>query len=347
MKGVYIALLILVCCSLSAQYDHLSITPELEGEALRFSLIDNYQPQTVLSLREARDTLYAKVHLHRDSVRCVYTTHAKFLTPGADPSTDLFGAGGSTDLNLEHGFPQAKGADFGPPNSDMHHLFPSRVLVNSARGNDPMVELPDNEVVRWFYKDQTRTSTPSGNRDLWSEDADVEFEPRDAFKGNIARAYFYFYTMYQSQADAADPDYFELQRETLCEWHNLDPVDSLEWVRTFKIAEFQDDKPNPFVLDCRLARLYCGDIGAACRTVSTEDASSYDTQLFPNPAQPSQRLHIEVDDTILAVDFIDMYGQKVPAQRTAQGWNAPPHIGTYTLLIQTTKGTIAQKLVVL
>ncbi|MFN8329951.1 MAG: hypothetical protein U0T81_01815 [Saprospiraceae bacterium] len=37
-----------------------------------------------------------------------------------------------------------------------------------------------------------------------------------------------------------------------------DPVDSLEWKRTFMISQYQDGKANPFVLDCTLPqRCYC------------------------------------------------------------------------------------------
>ena len=347
MKIFVVFLLCLTSLNLWSQFDHIPVSPQLEGEALRAAIVEDFKPQSVLDLREARDTLYAKVHLHLDSVRCVYTTHSLFLTPGVDPSQDLFGAGGPTDINLEHSYPQAKGSDFGAANSDMHHLFPSRVLVNTARGNDPMVELPDNEVVRWFYKAETRTSTPTGDLSVWTRDADVEFEPQDDFKGNIARAYFYFYTMYQSQADAADPEYFESQRETLCEWHGLDPVDSLEWVRTFKIADFQDDKPNPFVLDCRLARLYCGDIGAACRLVNTEDEESDNYHLYPNPCQPQQRLSLDIAEKILSVQYINIRGQKQEADIISNSIVAPEQVGSYTLLITTTEGVIAQRLVVL
>jgi hypothetical protein len=50
-------------------------------------------------------------------------------------------------------------------------------------------------------------------------------------------------------------------KTTLCDWHNYDPVDSLEWERTFAIAKYQDNKANPFVLDCSLAkRAYCPNL---------------------------------------------------------------------------------------
>lgn len=347
MKVFCFFLLCFINANLFGQFDHISVSSDLEGEQLRSALVDDFKPQSVLELREARDTLYAEVHLHLDSVRCVYTSHSLFLTPGVDPSQDLFGSGGSTDLNLEHSYPQAKGSDAGAANSDMHHLFPTRVIVNSARGNDPMVELSDNEVVRWFYRAETRTSTPPGDLSLWARDADVAFEPQDDFKGNIARAYFYFYTMYRSEADTADPDFFELQRETLCEWHDFDPVDSLEWVRTFKIADFQDDKPNPFVLDCSLARLYCSDIAAACRLVGTAEESDKKARLFPNPCQSGQQVSLDISDKIISVTLINMRGQKQEVNLVSNRITAPEQAGSYTLVIHTEEGVVRQRLVVL
>ncbi|MDV7400839.1 endonuclease, partial [Arthrospira platensis SPKY1] len=84
------------------------------------------------------------------------------------------------------------------------------------------------------------------------------FEPREAVKGAIARAMFYFYTMYREEADAADPDFFRQQVQTLCQWHRQAPPDARELARTRAIARHQDGKPNPFVLDASLAeRAFC------------------------------------------------------------------------------------------
>jgi hypothetical protein len=77
--------------------------------------------------------------------------------------------------------------------------------------------------------------------------------------------------MYQTQADNADPEFFGLQKDVLCEWHDLDPVDQLEWERSKMIGKWQDDKANPFVLDCTLAgRMYCPAVSAACQLVDVD-----------------------------------------------------------------------------
>ena len=82
----------------------------------------------------------------------------------------------------------------------------------------------------------------------------------------------YFYTMYKNQADDADPEYFNGMIPTLCNWHFLDPVDTLEYERTNLIAKWQV-YPNPFVLDCSLAsRTYCDIVNDACQlAVGIED----------------------------------------------------------------------------
>ena len=62
---------------------------------------------------------------------------------------------------------------------------------------------------------------------------------------------FYFYTMYTQEADNT---FFEDQKETLKEWHYLDLPDNDNLDRTWQIATYQNDIPNPFVVDSTLIR---------------------------------------------------------------------------------------------
>ena len=62
----------------------------------------------------------------------------------------------------------------------------------------------------------------------------------------MARTMFYFYTMY---LDIADEYFFEVQKDILNTWHAQDPVNEDEISRTWQIAEYQENKPNPFILD--------------------------------------------------------------------------------------------------
>ena len=62
---------------------------------------------------------------------------------------------------------------------------------------------------------------------------------------------FYFYTIYN---DVANQNFFDQQKEVLFEWNKIDPVDEVELARTNSIASYQNNIPNPFVIDSTLIR---------------------------------------------------------------------------------------------
>ena len=109
--------LCLHACICFGQYDFEPVFRNLEGEELKSAVKNSYTPQSVLTLTQARDTLYRRVYYHKDSVRCIYTGRAKFLDINEDPSQYLFESGGNLDLNLEHSYPRSKGAEFGNASS--------------------------------------------------------------------------------------------------------------------------------------------------------------------------------------------------------------------------------------
>ena len=170
----------------------------------------------------------------------------------------------------------------------MHHLFPTRVSTNSDRGSLKFGEVPDNSTSRWYYLANTLTSIPSTGIDNYSELLfNNSFEPREVSKGNVARAMFYFYTIYRAQANSQGAGFFDSQRSTLCQWHIEDPIDEQEWTRTFQIASHQSDKPNPFVIDCTLAgRMYCPEIlDQMCSLLLQPTVlEELDVKVFPNPS---------------------------------------------------------------
>jgi endonuclease I len=264
------------------------VFPGLSGNDLIDSLGSHFRPDTVLDYANARDTLYAKILTKNDdSLRCVYSGHTLYLDPSEDPTQYIFQGGGSNGMNTEHVYPQAKGATSGTnAHSDMHHLYPTRIAVNEARGDKPFAEIPDPQTQKWFINNQVFTSIPTQTIERYSESAANSFEPRESVKGDIARSVFYFYTVYRSQANDADPNFFALQRGTLCQWTYQDPVDAFELEKTWLIAKYQDGKPNPFVLDCTLAkRSWCPEVSQSCllATEQPEQAPTLELKVFPNP----------------------------------------------------------------
>ena len=232
-------IILLIIITLSFSQD--TIGEGLLGDDLIDYLIDNYKTSSVLSYNNARDVLYGEVDKENGQVKAVYTNYAVQLPNGVDPSTHLYENG----IDCEHVWPQSMGSSQSPMKSDMHHLRPCKTNVNSSRGNSPFGEVNNSQVNHWYWLEYDLTSPPSQNIDEYSESASGLFEPREDMKGDIARSIFYFYTMY---SDVANDDFFNVQKEQLYEWHQIDPITSQEIVRTNKISEYQD-YPNPFIID--------------------------------------------------------------------------------------------------
>lgn len=253
-RNAFLIAILWIFFSLTNIQAQIAVYPALTGDELLDSLVQDYKPLSGLNYGNARDTLYGRILNTNDSLQCIYTNFKIYLPPDQDPTMAAFNA----NINTEHAYPRAKGAEEGMARSDMHHLFPSRINVNSDRANLPFGEVPDEQTLSWYYLDNRQSNPPLENIDAYSELGPNAFEPRESAKGDIARAMFYFYTMYRMEAELADRDFFPNQKNTLCDWHIQDPVDQEEWDRNMQIAPYQDNKPNPYILDCTLAfRAFC------------------------------------------------------------------------------------------
>jgi endonuclease I len=297
MKKILSLALLCTLLKFSALAQYQPVLPGQEGQELLGNLVADYKPPVLLSSSFARDTLFARIYSYNDSLTCVYTGYKIWLNPNEDPTQDAFAKG----INTEHTFPQSLGA-MNQAEGDMHHLYPTREGVNADRGNLPFADIPDSQTEDWYYLAQETSSIPGASViDRYSERKSGFFEPREEHKGNVARAMFYFYTMYKAQADAANQTFFESQRQTLCAWHLLDPVDGPEWNRTWRIAEYQSGKPNPFVLDCTLPeRCYCADFNQPCTPAAVGEVAVNQSftmeSIAPNPFYESTDLRFTLHE---------------------------------------------------
>ena len=269
-------LFVLICFSASsllAQYKYVAVYPDLQGNALYESVKSNYRPASVLDYAVARDTLFLRIDAVERNLSCIYTGLTLNIPEGQDPTQAVFLNGIANGINTEHVYPLSLGTENTNAQSDMHHLFPSKVKTNSDRGNLAYGESPDFATMRWYKNTSELTSIPTDNKDDYSElGSNGLFEPRESVKGDIARALFYIFTIYRNEVTSVNNTFFESQRETICNWHNQDPVDEKEWIRSQKIAFYQDGKPNPFVLDCSLAaRMYCDKVSSFCSQLAIND----------------------------------------------------------------------------
>ena len=151
--------------------------------------------------------------------------------------------GGASNWNREHVWAKSHG-DFGktpPAGTDVHHLRPTDVTVNSKRGS------LDFDNGGTLYTDGDGPTECRYDNDSW--------EPRDAVKGDVARMMYYMAVRYE----ADDPYDLELvektgtsgpvfgRRSTLYNWHNQDPVSDFERRRNEIIYRDYQKNRNPFI----------------------------------------------------------------------------------------------------
>ena len=216
-------------------------------------LKSEYKTTTVFSYNDARDVLYGVIDNKNGEVSGIYTNFTISNIPSEDPRS-LIDAGG---INCEHIWPQSMFTGESPMKSDLHHLRPAKSNVNSSRQNKPYGDIDDDQTDTWYWKDISLNAIPSSNLDEYSETKSDVFEPREDRKGDISRTMFYFYTIYP---DEANEEFFSEQKEILKTWHEQDPVNEDEINRTWAISVYQDDMPNPFILDNTLIdRAYFSD----------------------------------------------------------------------------------------
>jgi len=150
--------------------------------------------------------------------------------------------GGVDQWNREHVWAQSHGG-FGTttgPGTDLHHLRPEDVTVNSARGNLD------------FDQGGTQNAEAPGNY------ADGNsWEPRDAVKGDVARMIFYMSVRYEGGDGFADLEVNDLvgngsaphigRVSVLLQWSSQDPPSAFEQRRNDVIHETWQHNRNPFV----------------------------------------------------------------------------------------------------
>jgi len=162
------------------------------------------------------------------------------LYSGVSRSKSLNG-GDAGDWNREHVWAKSHG-DFGTsagPGTDLHHLRPEDVRVNSERDNKD------------FDNGGSAVADAPGNR----TDAD-SWEPRAAVKGDVARMIFYMAVRYEGGDSHPDLEVDDAtgsgtaprlgRVSALRQWSQQDPPDAFERRRNEMIYSYQGNR-NPFI----------------------------------------------------------------------------------------------------
>ena len=218
-------------------YDRTYYLPAIgkSGSALRTSLNQIIRTNTKLTYDQVWDALKLTDQDpdNSNNVILLYsgTSRAKSLN-GGDPD----------DWNREHVWAKSHG-DFGTatgPGTDIHHLRPADVTVNSDRGNKD------------FDMGGTESTEAPGN----FTDAD-SWEPRNADKGDVARMIFYMAIRYEgadgfpdlevndSVTNGTNPYIGRLS--VLKQWNAQDPPSAFEKRRNQVIYDTYQHNRNPFI----------------------------------------------------------------------------------------------------
>ncbi|MFF0738912.1 endonuclease I family protein [Streptomyces sp. NPDC004111] len=150
--------------------------------------------------------------------------------------------GNSGDWNREHVWAKSHG-DFGTstgPGTDLHHLRPEDVTVNSIRGNKDF--------------DNGGGAVPGASGNYTDSDS---FEPRDAVKGDVARMILYMAVRYDGGDGFADLEPNDRvgngslpaigRLSVLKQWSLQDPPSAFEQRRNEVIYSTYQHNRNPFV----------------------------------------------------------------------------------------------------
>ena len=170
-------------------------------------------------------------------------------------------------FNREHSFPRSWfGGAIAPMNTDVFHIYPTDIHVNSQRGNDPYGVCARGtrlEYGSYVAKGRSGDCTYPGY-------TGTVFEPDDEYKGDLARTYFYMVTCYKTELPSwpGSPNlnysankYKAFSTWTinmLMEWTRLDPVSEKELKRNDAIYGIQGNR-NPFIDHPELAEYIWGD----------------------------------------------------------------------------------------
>lgn len=171
--------------------------------------------------------------------------------------------------NIEHSFAKSWwGGSKNDAYKDCYHLNPSNATANSARSNYPL-GVPTKDL-----KDQSVTGSLKVGRATYEGETFWVFEPKDEYKGDFARAYFYMATCYGdeltwrldnkdvgSKYAMRNDSYLEFRDweiEVLLTWHRQDPVSEKETKRMDAVSDFQHNR-NPYIDYPELAEYIWGN----------------------------------------------------------------------------------------
>ncbi len=292
----------------------------LSGNALKVALHDIIKGHSVESYSDLWDDYYTTDRKANGKIWDMYSD-----IPGGTPpyqfsyGTDQCGNYNSEGdcYNREHSWPKSHFNDQAPMRSDLFIVIPTDGYVNSKRSNYPYGKVSNPT---WTSQNGSKL----GQNTYANSGGGVCFEPIDAYKGDMARSYFYVATRYYGEDNSWDTWEMAIGAELrpwavsmLLEWHHNDPVSDKEIARNNAVYAIQHNR-NPFIdhpefVDC----IWAGSTACSNSTgVSDVEDLERNINIFPNPANTElnilfNKVNIENATT---VTLINILGQTMQEQ---------------------------------
>lgn len=221
----------------------------LSGEALREALRGIIDGHTVLANSDLWGAYSITDRKPNNKVWDIYSD----VPDGTPPYEFSFGSDqcGTYDeegdcFNREHSFPQSWFDGAPGMDTDLFHMYPTDAWVNQKRAN-------------WPYGIVGSTTFVADNggklgQCVYPGCTGLVFEPIDAYKGDLARGYFYMLTRYMDQAGSwssapilSGGEFLPWVENLLLEWHLDDPVSAKEIARNNAIFSSLQGNRNPYI----------------------------------------------------------------------------------------------------
>lgn len=220
----------------------------LTGEPLRSALHEIIDDHSVIDFNSLWSNFFNLDRKPNGKIWDMYSdvpggTSPYEFTFGSDQCGEYNGEGDC--YNREHSFPQSWFNNGTPMVSDLFLIYPTDGWVNGQRGN-------------WAYGEVGSPSYTSQNGSKlgpcnFPGCSGTVFEPIDAYKGDLARGYFYMLTRYLGQTQSwTSPMLMSGQfnawaEALLLSWHLADPVSQKEIDRNNKIFNTMQNNRNPYI----------------------------------------------------------------------------------------------------
>lgn len=283
-----------------------------------FNIIKDHNVAEYSSLWQHFETTDAMFSGHVwDIYSDIYCGHPPYLY---EFNTDQDkGSGGNSEdqfFNREHSMPLSwYGGQVEPMATDIFHIYPVDKYVNGLRANFPFGQVNNPTRV-------TRNGGKLGPNALTGYSG-TAFEPVDAFKGDLARTYFYMATRYENLisqwnhstegnnvlAQNTYPGFKTWVKDMLLEWHASDPVSQKEVRRNNAVYLIQGNR-NPFIDHPEFVNRIWGDTTTSIESPPQNIAVS----VYPNPA--SSFVTVASDHRIDAIEIYSISGRIISRHNT-------------------------------